>query len=267
MNVKDFYQRLDQLFAQHDTAAIEKYMIDSLTEARTGNDPEAIVAISNELAGFYRVSGKVDEAIRLSQHVLQLLKNMGLETTENFAVALQNAGSVLSVAGEKETAMAMYQTAKSILEYQNLGKDYRMAALYNNMSALERDMEKYAEAEEMALRSLEIIMTMPQYRIEMATSLINLGEVQTRLGKFEEAKGTLQAALDIYELETGGRDPHVAAATAAMGNLYYFWKKPAEAVPYFEKAMELIERDHGRNAFYEMMARNLETVKKEAGQA
>ena len=52
-----------------------------------------------------------------------------------------------------------------------------------------------------------------------------------------------------------------------MGNLYYFWKKPAEAVPYFEKAMELIERDHGRNAFYEMMARNLETVKKEAGQA
>ena len=68
------------------------------------------------------------------------------------------------------------QTAKSILEYQNLGKDYRMAALYNNMSALERDMEKYAEAEEMALRSLEIIMTMPQYRIEMATSLINLGE-------------------------------------------------------------------------------------------
>ena len=137
---------------------------------------------------------------------------------------------------------------------------YRMAALCNNISALYREKEEYEEAEKAALRSLEIIMTMPQYKIEMATSLINLGEVQTRLGKYEEAKGTLEASMTIYELETDGRDPHYAAATAAMGNLYYFWKKPEEAAGYFRRAMELIERDYGKNSFYEMMARNLKTV-------
>lgn len=266
MNVTQFYQKLDQLFAEHDTAAIEKYMVDSLSAARIENDPEAIVAVSNELAGFYRAAGKVDDAIRLSQNVLQVLKNMGQETTENFAVALQNGANIMMVAGEQETALAMFRTAESILAYRGFSGDYRMAALCNNISACHREMENFEEAEKAALRSLEIIVTMPQYRIEMATSLINLGEVQTRLGKYEEAKETLGAALTIYELETDGRDPHYAAANAAMGNLYYYWKKPVEAIPYFEKAMGLIERDYGRNAFYEMMSRNLETVKREAGQ-
>lgn len=260
MNVTEFYQKMDELFAEHDTAKLEKYMVDSLSAARLENDPAAIVAVSNELAGFYRAAGKVDEAIRLSQNVLQVLKNMGQETTENFAVALQNGANVMMVAGDQETALAMFRTAESILAYRGFSGDYRMAALCNNISALYREMENYEEAEKAALRSLEIIMTMPEYRIEMATSLINLGEVQTRLGKYEEAKSTLEASLTIYELETGGRDPHYAAATAAMGNLYYFWGIPAEAAPYFRKAMELIERDYGKNAFYEMMARNLKTV-------
>ena len=260
MNINDFYQKLDGLFKQHDTAAIEKYMVDSLTAARTENDTEAIVAVSNELAGFYRASGNLDEAIKLSQKVLQLLKNMGAETTEDFAVALQNGANILMVAREYDTALQMFRTAESILAYRGFGSDYRMAALCNNISALHREMNNYQEAEKAALRSLEIIVTMPQYKTEMATSLVNLGEVQTRLGKYEEAKGTLEAAMSIYELETGGRDPHYAAATASMGNLYYYWNKPEQAAPYFKKAMELIERDYGKNAFYEMMARNLKTV-------
>ena len=260
MNINDFYQKLDGYFAQHDTGAIEKYMIDSLTQARTENDTAAIVAVSNELAGFYRASGNIDEAIKLSQKVLQLLKNMGEETSENFAVALQTGANIVMVAGEHETALQMFRTAESILAYRGFGSDYRMAALCNNISALYREMENYEEAEKAALRSLEIIVSMPQYKLEMATSLVNLGEVQTRLGKYEDAKATLEAATAIYELETGGRDPHYAAATAALGNLYYYWQKPAEAAPYFRKAMELIERDYGRNAFYEMMERNLKTV-------
>ena len=77
MNINEFYQKLDGYFAQHDTDAIEKFMIDSLTAARTENDTAAIVAVSNELAGFYRAAGNIDEAIKLSQKVLQLLKNAG----------------------------------------------------------------------------------------------------------------------------------------------------------------------------------------------
>ena len=263
MNIADFYQKLDQHYSQHDTKAIEDFMVKSLTDARTENDPAAIVAVSNELAGFYRVSGNLDEAIKLSQKVLQLLKNMGEETSENFAVALQNAANVLMVAKDHDTALQMFRTAESILVYRGFSSDYRMAALCNNISALYREMEKFEEAEKAALRSLEIIVTMPQYRVEMATSLINLGEVQTRLGKYEDAKQTLEASISIYELISGDKDPHYPAAMAAMGNLYYYWKQPQQAAPYFRKAMELIERDHGRNAFYEMMARNLKTVEEQ----
>ena len=37
-------------------------------------------------------------------------------------------------------------------------------------------------------------------------------------------------------------------------------KGPRGTVHSVGKAMELIERDYGRNAFYEMMERNLKTV-------
>ena len=265
MNVAAFYTKLDELFAGHDTAAIEKYLEDSLTRARTDDDPAAIVAVSNELAGFYRASGKVDDAIRLSQNVLQVLKNMGQETTENFAVALQNGANVLMVAGDLDTALQMFKTAEQILAYRGMNNDYRMAALCNNLSAAYRQKEEFAAAEEAAMKSIAIIAQMPENKIEMATSLINLGEVQTRLEKFEDARNSLELSLSIYEIETQAKDPRYAAANAAMGNLYYFWKKPAEAAPYFEKAMELIERDYGRNQFYEMMQKNLETARKEAG--
>ena len=264
MTITDFYKKLDELFEKHDTAAIEKYMMDSLTAARTSNDPAAIVAVSNELAGFYRASGKVDDAIRLSQNVLQLLKNMGQETTENFAVALQNGANVVMVAGELDTALQMFKTAEQILAYRGMNNDYRMAALCNNISAAYRQKEDFAAAEEAAMKSIAIIAQMPEFKIEMATSLINLGEVQTRLGKYDDAKNSLELSLSIYEIETGGKDTHYAAANAAMGNLYYFWKKPEEAIPYFRKAMDLIERDYGRNQFYEMMERNLKTVMEEA---
>ena len=265
MIIADFYQKLDELFAQHDTAAVEKYLEDSLTRARTDNDPAAIVAVSNELAGFYRAAGKIDDAIRLSQNVLQVLKNMGQETTDNFAVALQNGANVLMVAGDLDTALQMFKTAESILAYRGMNNDYRMAALCNNISAAYRQKEEYEKAEEAAMKSIAIIAQMPECKVEMATSLINLGEVQTCLKKYDDAKNSLDLSLSIYEIETQGKDTHYAAANAAMGNLYYAWKKPAEAVPYFAKAMELIERDFGRNQFYEMMERNLETVRKEAG--
>ena len=129
MNITDFYQKLDQHFAQHDTKALEDFMIRSLTDARTENDPAAIVAVSNELAGFYRAAGNVDEAIKLSQKVLQLLKNMGEETSENFAVALQNGANVMMVAKDYDTALQMFRTAESILVYRGFDTDYRMAAL------------------------------------------------------------------------------------------------------------------------------------------
>lgn len=263
MDINGFYEKLDELYAHHDTAAIENYMTQSMQQARAENDMGAITAIGNELAGFYRVSGKIDEAIKLSQEVLQKLKDMGQETTENFASALQNAASVLTVAGEKDMALQMYQTCRQILEYRGLFQDYRMAALYNNISAVYREKEEFDKAEDAAHQSIAIISSLPEHRVELATSLVNLGEVQARLEKFDDAKASLERALSIYETETDGRDPHYAAATAALGNMYYYRKEPEKAAPYFRKALELIERDFGHNQFYEMISKNLEMVEEQ----
>ena len=261
--IDEFYKHLDSLFAQHDMKAVEQYLTESLAQAKADDDVPAITAVSNELAGFYRAAGKVDEAITLSQDVLQKLKDLGQETTENFAVALQNGANIMMVSGDLDTAEQMYKTAESILVYRGFDKDYRMAALCNNISALYRQMEKFTESEEAAVKSIDIISNMPQCQIELATSLVNLGEVRSRLGKYDEAEKNLKAALTIFEKESGGKDPHYSAAFAALGALYYYKGDFPEAVNSYKKALELIERDFGRTPFYDLTERNLRKVEEE----
>ena len=48
MNIDQLYEKLDELYARHDTAATEEYMRDSLERARAENDLGAITAIGND---------------------------------------------------------------------------------------------------------------------------------------------------------------------------------------------------------------------------
>ncbi len=263
MIIDEFYKKLDSIYAQHDMKAAELYLTDSLAQAKAADDVPAITAVSNELAGLYRAAGKVDEAINLSKDVLQKLKDLGQETTENFAVALQNGANIMLVANELDAALDMYKTAESILVYRGFEKDYRMAALCNNISALYRQMERFSESEEAAVKSVDIITEMPECKIELATSLVNLGEVRSRLGKYDTAEKNLRSAISIFEKESGGKDIHYSAAFAALGALYYYKGDFNESVQNYKRALELIERDFGRTPFYELTERNLKKVEEE----
>ena len=261
--INEFYSHLDSLFAQHDMKAVEEYLTQSLAQAKADDDVPAITAVSNELAGFYRAAGKVNEAITLSQDVLKKLKDLGEETTENFAVALQNGANIMMVSGDLDTALQMYKTAETILNYRGFEKDYRMAALCNNISALYRQMGSFEESEKAAVKSIDIITEMPEYKIELVTSLVNLGEVRSRLGKYDTAERNLRSALTIFERESDGKDPHYSAGFAALGALYYYQGNFEKSISHYKRAMELIERDFGRTPFYELTERNLKKVEEE----
>ena len=266
MDVNSFYQGLDRMYERHDYKATEEYLLGSLKTAQEEMNISLIIAVSNELGGFYRAAGKLDEAKLLNDSVLEALESIGQDRNENYATALMNAANSHNSAREYDVALGMYKKAESLLEQLGLSSDYRMAALCNNISSLYREHGDLEEAEKMARKSILIIAEIPDARLDMATSLINLGEVQTRLGKYQEAEESLKTAAAIYEHDAGGRDIHYASAVAAMGALEYYRKNYEESASCYRKALELIQRDFGKSAYYTMIENNLKMVESEMRQ-
>lgn len=260
INIEEFYKGLDIMFQRKNKTETMKYMEDWLREAENKNDVFGIIAVSNELGGICRAVGQIDRAKALYKTVLTHLENMGLSKSEHYATALINTGDVHINAGEHKEALELFLKARHMLVECGLAGDYRMAALCNNISMIYRNTQEYEKAEQALDIAFNIIKGLPQCRGELATTYINLGELQVRQNKLEMAKESFLHACRMFE-EDGGMDVHYSSACAGLGQVYYYRGQRAEAEKYYEKALSLIERDFGRTPYYDMVAQNLAKVR------
>lgn len=248
------------MFQRKNRAETMKYMESWLQEAENKNDTSGIVAVSNELGGFCRAIGELDRAKSLYRTVLNYLENMGLAKTEHYATALINTGDVYINSGELSQALDFFIQARHLLVECGLAGDYRMAALSNNISMVYRRIGEFDKAEQSLDIAFNIIKGLPECRGELATTYINLGELQVRQNKLEMAKESFMAACRMFE-EDGGTDVHYSSACTGMGQVCYLRGQKQLAIEYYEKALYLIERDFGQTDYYNLVAKNLEKVK------
>lgn len=263
MNIDDFYAGWDITMRKKNTAESERYLESSLRTAETLCDVAAITAVCNEMGGFYRAVGKLKEAGAVYDRVIENLRAMRQENSENYGVARLNQGNVYIARGDYDKALSIYEEARDILESCNMAEDYRMAALCNNISTIYRQKGMLNEAENAAMRALDIIGKLPNAHSELATSHISLGEVLIKKGDYIQARKQLGIAMEIFERETKGSDTHMAAARAAMGELEYREGNYRDAETQYSCALALIERDFGRTAYYKMIEENLNKVRRE----
>ena len=244
IDIRAFYLGLDEMFKKGGSAEIRSYMKDWLREAELKNDIGGIIAVSNELGGLCRAMGENSEAKELYISVLEKLELIGMKNTENYAVALINMGDVYVYSGEHKAALDIFLRAKKILEDYKLNGDYRMAALCNNISMIYREEGKFSEAEEALDIAFNIIKGLPECRGELAM-----------------ARESFLEAIKIYEESTNGRDVHYSSACAGMGEVCFLKGELAEAANWYQKALELIERDFGITDYYKLVENNLKKVK------
>lgn len=261
LDIGGFYRELDAVLRRKDAGESEAFLLGALQEAEGYGDLAGITAVCNELGGFYRAAGRLAETKPIYQRVLTNLKEMGMERTGNYAAALINWGNVFVAEKDYEKGLEIYKEAMDILEGSGPGGDYPMAALCNSMSAIYRETGRLDDSEYAAKKSLEIIKQFPGSRMEMATTYVSLGEVQMKKGDLVHARESLLTAMGIFEADSQGKDPHYAAARAAMGELEYRAGNYGEAARQYEKTLELMERDFGKTPYYDIIKRNLEMVK------
>ena len=261
VDIQEFYSVLDSLYEKKEMDKIEPYMLEVLSRAGNLEDLEGVVSVCNELGGLYRAMRRTDEALWTYEKVMEGLEQMGLKGTRNYASALINLGNVHIARKSYEKAYGIDRQALEILERLG-GEAYQRAALYNNMSAVLRELGRTKEAQDMALRAIEIIRELPECMGELATSYTNLGQAQAKEYAFSDARQNLMHALQLYENSSGDRDIHYANAVYALGNLDDAQGYYENAEERYIRAAKLIERDFGHTCDYDQIMEDLQRVRR-----
>lgn len=261
IDLQTFYSGLDALFREHDKSALGAYLEEWLLKARDASDQQGIVAVCNELGGYKRAIGELDAAKLLYTEALERLEAMGKKDSVDAATTLINTGDVYVFSREHEAALDCFLQAKTCLEAHGLHRDYRMAALCNNISMSYSALGRFDEAVYALEQAFSIVKGVADMRAELATTYINLGALQAKQRKLVLAEESYRAACLIFD-EDGGVDVHYAQAESGLGEVAFLRGDYAEAKHHFERALLLIERDFGRNVYYRMLAQTLEMIEK-----
>lgn len=263
MDIEKFYRDLETFFADSNMSGAMEYIEGCLKIAEKENDYRAMISICNEYGGLCRAFGLLDRAQCMYNRVLVLMECIGEKKSEDHATVLINLGVVYVAQKKHKMAEAVFIKAEEELLSAGYGKDYRIAALYNDMCMLYRDMGEFKKAEESVNKSLEVILRYPEAKGEWATTLINRGQLQMRANKYDDAEINFLQALDIYEGELCGRDVHYSHVYAGLGELAYRRENLDDALKYYEKALMLVKGNDGMKVSYDLISKNIRKIKDE----
>ena len=277
----------DNMFGINSLEEIENYLTKKLEEAYMEPDYFSAITLLNELMGFCRDTSQKDKGVRYCKQVMDLMGDMSLEGTYEYATTLLNVANAYRAFGYFEQSMELYKKVEEIYKEKLPSGEFNYASLYNNWSLLYQEIEDYKGAKEMLEKALFVVDSHPSAKMEQATTRTNLAVTLLRLYQLETAgiiapsyeeneliQGSLdydylynkainhlKKALSIYESD-GGRDFHYSGALSAMGDALYIKKDYEYAIEFYKKAMEEIERHVGQTEAYKRVEENYNRAKK-----
>lgn len=258
MDMERFFNGLSKLFAEGRTSEVRGYLLRGLDEAETGNDEGAVVGILNEMIGYYRSVSEYAEAIRVAERALSLMRRLGYEGTVHYGTTLLNAATAHKAAGDANSALGLFSEALAIYTAELPEGDPRLAGLYNNISAVYRDAGAFEKARENLEKAAAILSRVKGAEGECATVFANLGLVYSALNREQEAMAALGKARELFgpDEEERRKNPHYAAALAALAGARFAMKQYPEAASLYEETLGLLKAAYGENKDYAVTCRN-----------
>ena len=256
---------LDQLFQNEKYDEIEPFILAQIASAKENENHAAYITFSNELIGFYRSIGQHEKSLLISEDILLLMEELGLEESVHFGTTLLNAATAYRAAGKSMESLKCYERALVIYESTLPHEDERFAGLYNNLSLLLQQMGELDKSLIFLDNALHIIKkTMPD-SVETATSLTNKALLLFQLKRKEEASKCLEEALEIFRTKNHYNDPHYSAALSGLGEAYFHFGNYEKSIQAYEQAIELIQKSFGKSESYRIVCYNCAVVCHEAG--
>ena len=243
--VERVIEKLDDFLSRNDYSSAEKHLLYWLSEAKELKDVRGEFAVSNELMGLYRKTGKKDEAYKFAVRSLELAGYKEIKGSSSEGTAMLNAATVYKAFGEPEKAALYYETAKNLYEKLLTPKDVRFAGLYNNYALALVDIKRFTEAEEYYDKALEILSEIADGEPEAAITELNKASlIEARDGleageKEIEACAERAAALLDKTTKRDGNYAFVCEKCSPVFGYYGYFLYEAE---YMKRAKAIYER-------------------------
>ncbi len=263
MDTQEIFKELDSLYSQGKLAEAEEKMMSWMNEGLDTGNKSLCLMMCNEMEGLYRTTGRISQAVDMSDMALSLIAGMGLTGSIHHGTTLLNAATARRMAKDSEKALSQYQEAEKI--FKDLGKEesYEMASLYNNISQLYQEREEHEKALEFLDKALHLIKKMENSEAEAATTHVNKALSLMALGRLGEADEELKESLTFYASPNGVQSAHFGSALSAAGELAWRRGNYDQALGLLEKALMVTETRFGDNDACAVIRQNMEMIRKE----
>lgn len=212
MTPDQIFEQTDRFFEKNDIQGARLFLESQLESAETNSDLPAVLIICNELGGLYRSLELYDKGLSVYAKAEQAIHDLHLTNTENHATTLVNYATLNAVAGNSKDALDMFTRASQIFERCGITGEYRIAALYNNISILYQNLQNWDLALCYLNKALNILESLPDCESEKATSYTNMAQIFLNGGDLEKAESFCGKALEMFENCTDENDIHYQAA-------------------------------------------------------
>ncbi len=257
-NLDSFLEKLDEMY--NNPKELEDYLAGGVSDALAQNDKGAALVILNELMGLYRVTDKYEKCLNCAEKALALSDELGIKGTVNYGTVLLNIATAYRVMKRYDEAQEYYFQVKEIFEKGLDRSDYRMAALYNNLSLLYSETGRLEDAKNQLETAMEIIKGLDNSDIEIAITHTNLGNLYFALHNTEKGAENMRRAVEIFENQPGEKDAHYPSALSGLGEAYFNMGDLEKSAQCYQKALKEIGEHYGINEYYRVTKENLDLV-------
>ena len=208
------------------------HLLERALEAVQGADSNLIFQISNNMASVYSKTGRPQEALKLYEEALPLMREVGDRAGE--AATLNNMALVYSRTGRPQEALKLYEEALPLM--REVGDRAGEATTLTNMASVYSETGHPQEALKLYEEALPLMREVGD-RAGEATTLNNMAVVYSDTGRPQEALKLYEEALPLRR-EVGDRAGE-ATTLNNMAGVYSNTGRPQEALKLYEEALPL----------------------------
>jgi tetratricopeptide (TPR) repeat protein len=185
-------------------------------------------------------SGHPDEAVEMYRQVVDLREKLLGPQHKEVAVALNNLGVALRLAGKPAEADPVFRRALPIAD---ASADRRLlGTVLAGLGATLVDRAEYGRAEPVLRRSLALFdAAIGTDSLESAEALNNLAMLYRHTGEMSRAQDQLERALPLMEKHLGNLDPSLAIALNSMFVVLAEQQQWDRAEPFLRRALAIGE--------------------------
>ena len=166
--------KLDEYLYKDDYVAAERHLLYWLKETSGADDHRTELLIRNELMGLYRKLGREVDALECVEAALSKIETLGIAHQVGAATTFLNCATVYKAFGKADSAIPLFERARTVYEKELEPDDSRMGGLYNNMGLALVDLGRYSEADELYRKAIAIMEKNENGQLEVAITYLNM---------------------------------------------------------------------------------------------